>query len=60
MPSTRKAFWLRKLVGNKTRDARNRRALRQLGWKALTVWECQITPAGLSRLTARIADFLEQ
>lgn len=59
-PTTRRAFWVRKLEGNKARDARNRRALRRLGWMALTVWECQITPTGLGRLTRRIADFLEQ
>ncbi len=60
MPSTRKDFWLRKLLGNKARDIRNRLALRQLGWKALTVWECQITPGKQSRLTAKITDFLEK
>ncbi len=42
MPSTRKDFWVEKLEKNRQRDTRNRRALRQLGWVVLVVWECQI------------------
>jgi DNA mismatch endonuclease (patch repair protein) len=58
VPATRRAFWVSKLAGNKARDAKNRRELRLLGWKALTVWECQISPKRLGRLTARISLFL--
>jgi DNA mismatch endonuclease, patch repair protein len=58
MPATRKAFWTRKLEGNKARDARNRRDLTRLGWKVLTVWECQTSPSHLSKLKLRLAGFL--
>src|SRR5437016_973882 len=40
-PSTNKNFWRIKLDSNLARDIRNRRALRKLGWKVLTVWECE-------------------
>lgn len=41
-PKSRKEFWLSKFEGNIARDKKALRALRQLGWKTLVVWECQI------------------
>jgi DNA mismatch endonuclease (patch repair protein) len=41
LPKTRREFWLAKLSGNVERDRRNVIALSQLGWKVLTVWECE-------------------
>ena len=42
MPSTRRSFWEAKLNGNVARDDRNGEALQLLGWKVLTVWECEL------------------
>ena len=41
-PSTRRRFWNEKFARNVARDARNARALRRLGWRVLTVWECAL------------------
>lgn len=41
MPKTRIAFWTDKFARNVTRDARKARAVRAMGWKVVTVWECQ-------------------
>jgi len=41
-PSTRRTFWNDKFARNVARDARNARALRTLGWRVLTVWECTL------------------
>lgn len=41
MPKTRVAFWTEKFAKNIARDARKARALRAMGWKVATVWECQ-------------------
>lgn len=41
-PKTRPEFWLKKLNGNVERDKRNAVALKKLGWKVLTVWECEV------------------
>ncbi|MBN8966099.1 MAG: DNA mismatch endonuclease Vsr [Rhizobiales bacterium] len=38
-PSSNKGFWNKKISGNKTRDLRNTRALRRLGWSVITLWE---------------------
>lgn len=58
VPSSRRRYWLAKLQGNAKRDKRVLRTLRQDGWRVLVVWECQTSPAKLSRLAAKIAEFL--
>jgi len=41
-PRTRRDFWRAKFAANVARDSRNARALRALGWRVLTVWECAL------------------
>jgi DNA mismatch endonuclease, patch repair protein len=40
-PKSNLAFWLAKFAGNVARDRRDARRLRNLGWRVVTVWECQ-------------------
>lgn len=56
IPDSRRSYWKPKLEGNRARDARNRRALRRLGWSVLVIWECQI--AREETLRSRIVEFL--
>jgi DNA mismatch endonuclease (patch repair protein) len=53
-PKTRTLFWQEKLLGNATRDQRNQRQLRELGWKVLTVWQCELKKP--NRLRGRIEE----
>ena len=41
LPSTNKAFWIKKIKGNKLRDKRNLKLLNKLGLKYIVVWQCQ-------------------
>jgi DNA mismatch endonuclease (patch repair protein) len=41
IPKTRTSWWRKKLEGNAARDKRHAAALRRLGWRVVTVWECQ-------------------
>lgn len=41
-PKNNRAFWQRKLAGNKRRDARVTRALRRAGWSVIRIWECDL------------------
>lgn len=41
-PKTRCEFWEGKFARNVERDLENVRALEVLGWKVMTVWECEI------------------
>ena len=37
-PANNRAFWRRKLAGNKTRDRLVNRALRRAGWRVVRIW----------------------
>ena len=55
-PKTNRKFWQTKREGNVTRDKANIRKLRRLGWKVLTVWECQTRNE--DKLTKKLEKFL--
>ena len=56
-PKSNADYWQKKRSGNKDRDRKNIAKLKRLGWKVLTVWECQTkTP---ERLRERLAEFLD-
>lgn len=42
LPKTCRAWWRKKLEGNRARDIRNEAALLELGWNVVTVWECSL------------------
>lgn len=55
MPKGNREFWETKLQRNVLRDQENAKALRQLGWRVLTVWECETKqPEKLQRRLARL------
>lgn len=41
-PSTRVVFWREKIKSNIERDRNSSLALREAGWRILTVWECAL------------------
>ena len=53
-PRSNTAFWEKKFTENVERDRRVARNLRSLGWRVLTIWECQLKPSVLSRLVRNI------
>ncbi|MGH9424464.1 MAG: very short patch repair endonuclease [Thermoanaerobaculia bacterium] len=54
-PKSNAKFWREKLSGNVIRDRKNAAKLRRLGWRVLTVWECQVhRHEVLERLANRI------
>ena len=42
IPATNTEFWLDKITGNKERDKRNIAALEVLGYRCLTIWQCEM------------------
>jgi DNA mismatch endonuclease (patch repair protein) len=55
LPKSRADFWLPKLAGNVSRDARTEAALRAAGWDVIIVWECETrSRPSLDDLLARI------
>jgi DNA mismatch endonuclease (patch repair protein) len=55
-PKTRTAFWGPKLERTRLRDRENNANLRRMGWKRLTVWQCQIGKS--QKLAAKLCSFL--
>ena len=55
VPKTRPDFWAAKFSANVARDARHALALRQAGWRVVTVWECETErPSSLERRLRRL------
>jgi DNA mismatch endonuclease (patch repair protein) len=63
MPTTRRAWWRRKLEGNRKRDMASLKALHEMGWRTLVVWECSIRRkkdpnAAIRKVADRVSRFL--
>jgi len=56
IPNSNQEFWLPKLAGNKMRDSKNLAALEDQNWKALVIWQCELTDA--TSLRSKIRRFL--
>jgi len=58
IPTTNTKFWLTKIKGNKERDKRNITNLEDLGYRCLTVWQCEMKDT--EALKQRLAAFLRK
>ncbi|MBP5457163.1 MAG: DNA mismatch endonuclease Vsr [Paludibacteraceae bacterium] len=58
MPKSNADFWLQKILRNQTRDEEARIKLRQLGWRTMVVWECQLKPKVREKTLQEIAFLL--
>jgi DNA mismatch endonuclease (patch repair protein) len=64
MPATRRAWWRKKLEGNRKHDEAVLRSLQEQGWRTVVVWECSFKHAGtkredaLDRVARRVAAFM--
>lgn len=41
-PKNNRAFWQKKLAGNKRRDKVVNQTLRRAGWRVIRIWECEL------------------
>lgn len=57
LPSSNLEFWSVKIAANIERDNRSIEALEEIGWKTLTVWECETKKTEL--LIERLQRFLK-
>jgi DNA mismatch endonuclease (patch repair protein) len=56
IPATNTEFWRAKITGNKERDRRRIAALEALGYRCLTIWQCEMRDS--VALKKRLAAFL--
>src|SRR5271170_2430158 len=57
LPTSRTYYWIPKLTRNRERDRQHTRRLRRLGWKVLTIWECQTSDR--AALRDQLSSFLD-
>lgn len=56
IPKSRISYWRPKLKRNQQRDLENGRELKQLGWKVLVIWECEVRD--LKKVARKLERFL--
>ncbi len=58
VPKTKTDWWLNKINGNIANDHKKKQALQALGWRVITLWECELKPPcigeSLSKLLTQI------
>lgn len=56
MPKTNVEYWEKKFARNVARDKRVQQELRELGWRVIIVWECELreAPALAEKLASRL------
>ena len=60
IPATNKDYWTKKILRNRTRDAKITRLLRADGWRVLRLWEHDLKPALSNRSVRRVQRLLAQ
>jgi DNA mismatch endonuclease (patch repair protein) len=58
VPAENRTYWKTKLDANRRRDRRKEQALRRLGWRVMTVWECTVAATRRDALMRRLVSFL--
>jgi DNA mismatch endonuclease (patch repair protein) len=57
VPKSNAEFWRTKFTANRARDARAIRVLRSMGFRVVTVWECEVAKPDV--LAQRLSEILE-
>ncbi len=58
LPKSRRDFWIPKLEGNRRRDLATQERVRELGWRTLVTWECELRDT--EGLSERLREFLDE
>lgn len=58
IPKTRVEFWQNKIERNRERDVKVRNQLRQLGWRTMVIWECQLKVKVRQQTLEEVANLL--
>lgn len=56
LPKTRRVWWRQKFEANRARDKKKISELRSLGWRSISIWQCEL--ANEKRVTGRLQRFL--
>lgn len=59
-PATNRIYWENKIYRNVERDTLNQDQLRALGWKVITVWECELKNKCFEETMKRITSEIKE
>ncbi|GAA4465421.1 very short patch repair endonuclease [Nemorincola caseinilytica] len=59
IPRSNVEFWTNKLQSNMQRDKENEKGLEKLGWKVITIWECQLRKPHLEQTLVAVISVLK-
>jgi DNA mismatch endonuclease (patch repair protein) len=57
IPKSNRSYWGPKLRANIRRDSQNENKLRAMGWRVLTLWDCELSDQ--NRLAHKLETFLK-
>ena len=60
IPKTNTEFWVAKILRNRERDARVQKELESLGWRVITIWECELRPKQREATLQRLLTLLRR
>jgi DNA mismatch endonuclease (patch repair protein) len=60
LPKSKLDFWQEKLETNKRRDEMNLALLKNMGWRVLVIWECQIKTQDFNEISEVARSFLAE
>lgn len=60
LPRSRNEYWDEKLRRNVERDRKNKTRLKEMGWDALTIWQCELAGSdAIAKCTEALRGFLQ-
>jgi len=54
IPKSNQEYWIPKIQNNIRNDRKHKTSLKKLGWRVLTVWECELTKEKSKRVLSRL------
>lgn len=60
LPDTNYEFWNDKIKNNVNRDTLNYQRLKDMGWKYLVIWQCELKNDNLENIKSDIIHFLNE
>lgn len=59
LPKTRRLWWQQKRSYNLDKDLRDRQALKALGWRVITIWQCDLSSKKVQSTLRRLEKKIE-
>ena len=60
IPKTNREFWVSKIRRNMERDGEVRARLETMGWRCITVWECELKPSRREETLERLSRMIQE